>query len=155
MTDSTLIPNAVIPHLVIKGAAEAIDFYVRAFGAVEEMRLPGPDGLLMHACISIEGSPVFLVDERPDQGLRGPLAVGGTPVSLHLTVREVDASFARAVEAGATAAMEPADQFWGDRYGVIVDPYGHQWALAAPGKNPPRGESLTEAAADALAAEEL
>lgn len=143
-------PSPVTPHLVCAGAADAIDFYGRAFGAVDEMRLPGPDGRLMHACISIQGAPVFLVDEMPEHGNLGPHAIGGTPVTLHLTVPDVDAAYARAVQAGATAEMEPADQFWGDRYGVLRDPFGHRWALATPGKQQLVGDDLERAALAAM-----
>lgn len=151
MSESTpMRPGPVIPHLVCAGAADAIDFYVRAFGAVEEMRLPGPDGRLMHACVSIMGAPVFLVDEMPEHGNLGPTAIGGTPVTLHLTVPDVDAAYARAVQAGATAEMEPADQFWGDRYGVLLDPFGHRWALATPGEQQLVGDDLAKAAEGAM-----
>ena len=114
------------------GAAEAIDFYVRAFGAEEVMRLPGSDGKLMHSCVLINGSPVMIVDESIDWGLRGPLSLGGSPVTLNLGVPDADAWADRAVAAGATLAMPVSEQFWGDRYGVVVDPFGHQWALVTP-----------------------
>ncbi len=120
------------PHLVCAGAAEAIDFYVRAFGAEEVMRLPGSDGKLMHSCVLINGSPVMIVDESIDWGLRGPLSLGGSPVTLNLGVPDADAWADRAVAAGATLAMPVSEQFWGDRYGVVVDPFGHQWALVTP-----------------------
>jgi PhnB protein len=135
MTESTkLIPDmsALSPHLVVDGAAKAIDFYVAAFGAEEMARLPAPDGKLMHGCIRLAGQTVMLVDENPQFGLRGPTALGGTPVTLHLYVPDVDAAFAKAVAAGATVSMPVADQFWGDRYGVLKDPFGHSWSLATP-----------------------
>ena len=118
------------PHLVCAGAGDAIDFYVKAFGATELMRLPGPDGKLMHAAVTINGSSVLLVDEMLDYGLKSPTALGGSPVTVHLSVDDVDAWFARAVEAGATVAMPVEEQFWGDRYGVLTDPFGHSWSLA-------------------------
>ncbi len=148
MTDVTpMRPGPLTPHLVCAGAADAIDFYVQAFGAIDEMRLPSQDGRLMHACVSIMGAPVFLTDEMPEHGNLGPAAIGGTPVTLHLGVPDVDAAFARAVAAGATAEMEPADQFWGDRYGVLLDPFGHRWAMATPGEQQLFGEELEQAAA--------
>ena len=122
--------HTVSPHLVCDGAAEAIDFYVRAFGAEEIMRLPGPGGLLAHASVRIGDSTVMLMDEFPDWDASGPAALGGTPVTLHLQVPDVDRWFERAVEAGATARMAPADMFWGDRYGVVEDPFGHRWSMA-------------------------
>jgi uncharacterized glyoxalase superfamily protein PhnB len=122
--------HTVTPHLVCAGAADAIAFYGRAFGAEEVMRMPGPGGLLAHAAVRIGDSMVMLMDEFPDWDASGPLALGGTPVTLHLAVPDVDAAFARAVEAGATARMAPADMFWGDRYGVVEDPFGHRWSMA-------------------------
>lgn len=122
--------HTVSPHLVCAGAAEAIDFYKAAFAAEEMVRLQGPDGKLMHACLMICGSTVMLVDENPAWGMLGPKALKGSPVTVHLFVADVDAFVARAVEAGATVAMPVADMFWGDRYGVIVDPFGHRWSVA-------------------------
>lgn len=133
MTDQ-LDPAAfgVIPHLVVDGAADAIDFYARAFGATELSRLPGPGGLIMHATIAINGAPVMLVDQNEQLGNLGPTALGGTPVTIHLNVADADAFAAAAADAGATVAMPVTQQFWGDRYGVLVDPYGHQWSVATP-----------------------
>ena len=122
--------HTVTPHLVIKGASEAIEFYKKAFGAAEISRLPGPDGKLMHGSLKIGDSIVFLVDENPQWGSNGPLSLGGTPITLHLYVEDVDTAFSQAVEAGASVKMPPADMFWGDRYGVITDPFGHSWSLA-------------------------
>lgn len=122
--------HAVTPHLVCAGAAEAIAFYQRAFGAEELSRLPGPGSRIMHAMIRIGDSVLMLVDEFPEMGAKGPASLGGTPVTLHLYVTDADAAFARAVQAGATARMPVAEQFWGDRYGIVVDPYGHQWSIA-------------------------
>jgi PhnB protein len=120
------------PHLCVAGAADAIDFYARAFGATELMRLPGQDGRLMHAAILLNGAMVMLNDEYPDMGGLGPKARGGTSVTLHLVVADADAAAARAVAAGATVVVPVADQFWGDRYGIVADPFGHHWALAHP-----------------------
>ena len=126
--------SPVSPHLVVAGALEAIKFYERAFGAQELMKLEGPDGKLMHACLSINGATVLLVDENPQWKSLGPKTLGGTPVSIHLHVGDVDRSFEQAVAAGAKAVMPPADMFWGDRFGVIEDPFGHQWSLATTKK---------------------
>jgi PhnB protein len=122
--------HTVTPHLVCDGAAAAIDFYKKAFGATEVSRIPGPDGRLMHAHVRIGDSSVMLVDEWPDMGAVGPNKLKGTPVTLHLYVTDVDAAFAKAVDAGATVKMPLADMFWGDRYGQVQDPFGHMWSLA-------------------------
>jgi uncharacterized glyoxalase superfamily protein PhnB len=125
--------HTITPHLVIKGAAEALEFYKKAFGAEELTRMPMPDkqGAMKigHAALQIGDSRLFLADEFPDFGSLGP-SDGRSPVTIHLYVTDVDAAFARAVEAGAKAVMPPADMFWGDRYGKLVDPFGHHWSLA-------------------------
>jgi PhnB protein len=139
------------PHLVCDGAADAITFYGAAFGAEELVRLPGPDGRIMHACVSINGSSVMLVDENLEYGLTGPKTLGGSPVTIHLVVADADASYARAVEAGAVGRMPVAEMFWGDRYGVVEDPYGHLWSLATPQGAPMSTDELAEAAAGAPA----
>jgi PhnB protein len=120
----------VTPHLVCAGAAEAIAFYKKAFGATEVTRLAGKEGKLMHAAIEIGGARIMLVDEMPEWGALGPKALNGTPVTIHLYVDDVDRVVARAVAAGATLKMPPADMFWGDRYGVVIDPFGHSWSIA-------------------------
>lgn len=125
--------TAITPHLVCRGAADAIEFYKKAFGAVECARLPGPDGRLMHAHITIGGAAVMLVDEYPEypeQCALSPLALKGSPVTIHLYVPDVDATMAQAVVAGAKVTMPATDMFWGDRYGRLEDPYGHQWSIA-------------------------
>jgi PhnB protein len=122
--------HSVTPHLVCAGAAEAIEFYKRAFGAVEAARVPGPGGKLMHAMIRIGDSAVMLVDEMPEWGALGPKTLNGSPVTLHLYVEDADAAFERAVKAGAKVTMPLADQFWGDRFGKLVDPFGHHWSVA-------------------------
>jgi uncharacterized glyoxalase superfamily protein PhnB len=124
--------HTITPHLVIKGASEAIEFYKRAFGAEElsRMPMPGKDGQMKlgHAELKIGNSKLYLADEFPDYGSVGP---GKTsPVSFHLYVTDADAAFARAVEAGATVTMPLADMFWGDRFGKLVDPFGHHWSIA-------------------------
>jgi uncharacterized glyoxalase superfamily protein PhnB len=118
------------PHLICAGAAKAIDFYKKAFGATENMRLPGKDGRLMHASVQVNGACVMLVDEMPEWGALSPKSLKGTPVTVHLNVDDVDAFVKRAVKAGATVVMPVADMFWGDRYGVIEDPFGHRWSIA-------------------------
>ena len=122
--------HSLTPHLVCRGAAAAIEFYGRAFGAIELFRLPGPDGRLIHACVRIGDSQLFLVDEMPEHGALGPQALKGSPVTIHLQVQDADAVFARAVQAGATVGMPLADMFWGDRYGRVTDPFGHSWSIA-------------------------
>jgi uncharacterized glyoxalase superfamily protein PhnB len=122
--------TSVTPHLVCEGAAKAIEFYKKAFGAEEVMRLAGPDGKIMHACVRINGAPVFLVDDYPAWGSHGPKALKGSPVTIHLMVPDVDAFVARASAAGAKVTAPVADMFWGDRYGQIVDPFGHRWSIA-------------------------
>jgi uncharacterized glyoxalase superfamily protein PhnB len=125
--------HTITPHLVVKGAAEAIDFYKRAFGAVEiaRMPMPCPDGAMKigHAELRIGDSVLFLADEFPEYGSVAPSGGGGISTSLHLYVSGVDAAYARAVEAGATPTVPLANMFWGDRYGKLSDPYGHHWSL--------------------------
>ena len=126
---------SVSPHLVVGDGAAAIDFYVKAFDAVELGRVPGPDGRLMHAALQINGSTVMLNDDFPeynDGKSATPTALGGTPVTIHLTVTDVDAKFQQAIDAGATVIAALEDQFWGDRYGVLRDPFGHHWSLGQP-----------------------
>jgi PhnB protein len=122
--------HTVTAHLVVAGAADAIEWYKKAFGAEEIMRMPGPDGKLWHAMIRIGDSVVMLADEFPDYGSVGPKTLKGSPVTLHLSVENVDAYFKRAIDAGATVKMELADMFWGDRYGQVEDPFGHRWSMA-------------------------
>ena len=122
--------HTVTPHLVCAGAADAIEFYKKAFNAVEGGRLPGPNGRLMHAMVRIEGSAVMLVDEMPEWGALGPKSLKGSPVTIHLYVEDVDAFVKRAVAAGAKITMPVADMFWGDRYGRLEDPFGHHWSVA-------------------------
>ena len=122
--------HSVTPHLVCAGAADAIEFYKKAFGAVEAARLPGPDGKLMHAMVRIGDSAVMLVDENPQMGMLGPKALKGTPVTIHLYVDDADAFVARAAKAGAKVTMPVDEMFWGDRYGILEDPFGHHWSVA-------------------------
>ncbi len=136
--------HVLSPHLVCAGAAAAIDFYKAAFGAEQLFRLDGPDGKVMHASLLLNGSSVMLTDERPDCGATSPKTLGGTPVTLHLFVPDVDAAIARAVDAGATVVMPAADMFWGDRYGVIEDPYGHRWSIATHQRDMSHDEVVAE-----------
>jgi len=122
--------HSVTPHLICAGAADAIEFYKKAFNAEEEGRLPGPQGRLMHAMIRIEGSAVMLVDEMPEWGAFGPKSLKGSPVTIHLYVENVDAFVMRAADAGATITMPLDDMFWGDRYCKFEDPFGHHWSVA-------------------------
>jgi uncharacterized glyoxalase superfamily protein PhnB len=122
--------HALTPHIICAGAAKAIDFYKAAFGAVEKARLPGPDGRLMHAAVQIGDSTLMLVDEMPEFGAKSPKALNGSPVTLHLYVADADATMAQAVAAGAKVTMPVAEQFWGDRYGQLEDPFGHKWSVA-------------------------
>jgi uncharacterized glyoxalase superfamily protein PhnB len=125
--------RSVTPHLVVRDAARAIDFYEEALGAVEQMRVPGPEGKLLHAALRIGDSMVFLVDEFPEpreEGVGSPQQVGATTVTIHLFVDDVDAAVQRAAAAGAKVTLPPTDMFWGDRYGRLLDPFGHSWSLA-------------------------
>jgi uncharacterized glyoxalase superfamily protein PhnB len=124
--------HTVTPTLIVDGAAAAIEFYVRAFGAEELGRAATPDGQkIMHAMIQIGDSRLMLGDEFPEMGCRGPRTIGGTPVSLHLYVEDADAFYEQAVAAGAQATMPICDAFWGDRYARLLDPFGHDWAIAS------------------------
>ena len=139
------VQPAVIPHLVVDDAAAAIDFYVKAFDAVEQGRVPGPGGKLVHAALTINGSSVYLNDDFPEMSggkSMTPTALGGTPVTIHLEVTDVDARFQQALDAGATVVVPLEDQFWGARYGAVRDPFGHQWSL---------GQQVCEVSADEIA----
>lgn len=122
--------RTITPHLVVDGAAEAIEFYRKAFGAEETLRMPGPDGKLMHAELKIGDSALMLNDPFPEYGAVGPKAIGGSPVTIHLYVNDVDALWDRAIKAGVKVLMPLMDAFWGDRYGLVEDPYGHRWSMA-------------------------
>jgi PhnB protein len=121
---------SLTPYLVCKGAAKAIEFYAKAFGAQEIVRMPGPHGSIMHAEVKIGNSMLMLSDENKERGQLSPESIGGSACSIMFYADDVDQVFNRAVAAGAKAEMPPTDMFWGDRMGNIVDPFGHKWAIA-------------------------
>lgn len=122
--------SRLTPYLIVGDAPAAIDWYCRVLGGTERMRMPMPDGTVGHAEVVIGDAVLMLADEFPDRDIRGPRSIGGTPVLLSLYVDDVDAVFARAVEAGASALEEPVDKFYGDRSGSFEDPFGHRWSVA-------------------------
>jgi PhnB protein len=122
--------RTVTPYLSLDDAAAAIDFYKNAFGAKERMRMPTPDGRIGHAELEIGDSLVMLADTFPQSQTKSPKELGGTTGGIFLYVEDIDASYQQAVAAGATATMEPQDMFWGDRFGSVVDPFGHHWSFA-------------------------
>ena len=122
--------HSVTPSLIVRDADAAIRFYARAFGAEELARMLGPDGSIMHAEIRIGDSIIMLGEENESWGTRSPLLTNGNPGSLHLYVADADAAFARAVDAGASVRYPLEDAFWGDRYGKVADPFGHEWGIA-------------------------
>ena len=122
--------HTVTPYLICKGAGNALDWYKKALGAEERFRMPGPGGVVMHAEMQVGDSIVMMADEFPDMGAKSPLAYGGSPVGLNLYVNDCDAIFNRAVAAGAKVERPLTDQFYGDRSGTVVDPYGHKWTIS-------------------------
>lgn len=122
--------HTITPHLVIRGAGKAIEFYQKAFGAEEHCRMPGPGGKIMHAEMQIGDSKFFLCEEFPEYGASSPEALNGSPVTIHLYVPNADAAWDRAVKAGATVEMPLENAMWGDRYGKLKDPFGHKWSIA-------------------------
>jgi PhnB protein len=122
--------HTVTPYLIVKGAAQALEFYKRGLGATEVMRMPGPDGNVMHAEIKIGDSMIMLADEFPEMGAKSPQTIGGSPVGICLYVNDVDALFKQAIAAGAKEERPVKDQFYGDRSGTLRDPFGHQWTIA-------------------------
>lgn len=121
----------VTPYLIVQGASDAIDFYATVLGAEERMRMPGPDGSVGHAELVLGDSLIMLADEAPDMGALSPETVGGTPVTVHVYVDDVDAVFARAIAAGAKELQAVGDRFYGDRSGSFEDPFGHRWSVAS------------------------
>jgi PhnB protein len=141
----------VTPYLMIDGAGAAIDFYRSVLGATERMRMDAPGGKVGHAELQIGESVIMLADEFPDMGARGPKAIGGTPVSLHVYVEDVDDVFERAVAAGATTTRPVEDRFYGDRTGQFEDPFGHRWDVATRVEDVPPDE-MAKRAAEAMSA---
>ncbi|MGA2963361.1 MAG: VOC family protein [Candidatus Korobacteraceae bacterium] len=127
--------HTATPYLIVKGAAKAIEFYKQAFGATELERMEMPDGKIAHAEIKIGDSIIMLGDEAPQHGTRSPQSLGGSPCGLYLYVEDVDATFNRAISVGATVTMAVRDQFYGDRNGSLVDPFGHTWYVATRKEN--------------------
>jgi PhnB protein len=122
--------HTLTPFLTVRNAERAIEFYKQAFGAQERGVAKGPDGKVMHAEVKIGDSVIMLSDEYPEFGSLSPQSVGGSPMGLHIYIENVDAAFDRAVKAGAQVEMPVMDQFWGDRYGKLKDPFGHKWSIA-------------------------
>jgi PhnB protein len=122
--------HSVTPYLIVKGAAKALEFYKKAFGAAEIMRMPGPNDTIVHAEIKIGDSPVMFADECPERGAKSPHTIGDTCVGLMIYVPDVDAQFKQAIAAGGKVVMEVKDQFYGDRSGTLMDPFGHKWTIA-------------------------
>jgi PhnB protein len=143
--------HTVTPALIVDGAAEAIDFYTRAFGATERYRMPGPDGRIAHAEIQIGDSVVMISDPFPQATTRPPSELGGTTVSIFLYSEDVDALFEQATNAGATVTMPLEDQFWGDRFGSLTDPFGHSWSMATHVEDVPP-EEMERRGREAMAA---
>jgi PhnB protein len=142
--------HSVTPAIIVRDAAQAIEFYKRAFGAEELSRMAGPDGAIIHAEIRIGDSVIMLGEENPQWGTLSPLSTKGNPGSLHLYVDDADAAFARAVRAGAASRYPLEDAFWGDRYGKVTDPFGHEWGLATRLKEL-SPEQMQQAAAEWMA----
>lgn len=132
--------RSITPYLSVRGAAQAIDFYKKAFGAAETLRIPGPEGQIGHAELRIGDSILMVSDEYPGIDFLGPKSRGGTTVPIHLYVKDVDATVARAVAAGAKLRAAVADQFYGDRRGTIEDPFGHVWHVATHMEDPSEAE---------------
>jgi len=132
--------HTLTPYLAVDDAKAAIDFYQRAFGAKERVRMHGPDGMIAHAELEIGDSKVMLADPFPQASTRPPKELGGTSVGVFVYVENVDEVFQQAVDAGATATMEPDDQFWGDRFGSVTDPFGHSWQISTHGEDVPPEE---------------
>lgn len=139
----------VTPYLCVDGASDAIAFYTDVLGATERMRMPGPDGKLGHAELELGDSLIMLSDEWPEGGIRGPRAIGGTPVTISVYVEDVDAVFGRALAAGATALRPVETQFYGDRSGQFEDPFGHRWSVATHVEDV-APEEMTKRAAEAM-----
>ena len=132
--------HTATPYLIIDGAADAIEFYKKAFGATELFRFPAPDGKIGHAEIKIGDSPIMLADAYPQMGYQGPKSIGGSPVSLMIYIEDVDTVFNRAVDAGATVKEAVSNKFYGDRAGTLIDPFGHIWHVSTHVEDVPMEE---------------
>jgi PhnB protein len=139
--------HSVTPYLIVNGAARAIEFYEQAFGATELYRIMGPGDVVGHAELQLGDSRIMLADEHPEVDARGPHSIGGTPITIHLYVEDVDGTVARAVAAGAKVTRPVADQFYGDRLGVLADPFGHVWSVATHREDVSEDEMKRRAAA--------
>jgi len=136
----------VTPYLAVAGAADAIDFYTKVLGGEERVRMPGPDGKIGHAEIAFGDSVIMLADEFPDMGAKSPKSIGGTPVMIMVYVEDVDATFKKATDAGATALEPVSDKFYGDRSGTFEDPFGHRWNVSSHVEDVPPEEMEARAA---------
>ena len=141
--------HSLTPYLIIRGAADALAYYAKAFGATELFRMPGPEGKIMHAEMQIGNSRFMLADEFPQMNALSPAHFGGTPVSLMIYIEDVDTVFARAIEAGGMEVRPVVDQFYGDRSGTLVDPFGHQWTISTHVEDVPP-EEMEKRAAEAM-----
>jgi PhnB protein len=153
MADVQPIPEGypqVIPYLMVDGGNEAIDFYTNVLGAKERMRMPGPDGRIGHAELELGNGLIMLADEFPEMGNRSPKAIGGTPVTIHAYVADVDSVFNAAIEAGAKELRAVENAFYGDRNGQFEDPFGHRWNVATHVEDVPPDE-MEKRAAEAMA----
>ncbi|HZV33808.1 MAG TPA: VOC family protein [Verrucomicrobiae bacterium] len=139
--------HSITPYLILKGAAQGIEFYKKAFGATECMRMPGPDGRIGHAELKFGDSVVMMADESPEMNAKSPQSLGGTPVSILLYVTDVDATVKKAVAAGAQLTRPVENKFYGDRMGTLTDPYGHIWHVATHVEDVPMEEMRKRAAA--------
>ena len=150
MTDrspATTGMHSITPHIVVRDADAASNWYRQALGAVERTRLTLPNGKVVYAELHFGDSAVMVADEFPDAGIVSPLAIGGTAVVLHLFTEDVDALWQRAITAGAEVVVPLDDQFWGDRQGQLLDPFGHKWNLAKHVRDVPENELIEAAAA--------
>jgi PhnB protein len=143
--------HSLTPYLAVEDAAQAIEYYKKAFGAKERMRMHAPDGKIGHAELEIGDAMVMVSDPFPQSSTRPPKELGGTSASVFMYVEDVDATVKQAVDEGATVTMEVADQFWGDRFGSITDPFGHVWSIATHVEDVPP-EEMAERAKEAMAA---
>ena len=139
--------HTVTPYLAVEDAAKAIDFYKRAFGATEHVKMDGPGGTIAHAELQIGDSMIMLSDPFPQSNIRPPSERGGATSSILMYVEDVDAAFKRAVDAGASSTSEPENQFWGDRWGTVTDPFGHLWQIATHVEDVPPEEMEKRVAA--------